>query len=318
MVNFSLGKDGTSHDAVFCLSMVTMTLGDTTLSNSECLWTVRAEDDTTNCDLFFTRSPTTPGVGPTDTSYSYTSTICSNHFSVIHDWSTRALTFYVDGTQRATGFMMSASADAVGVAFLLRQEPVATRYSSYMDNLEISDIDIGELNEPSEFDSGLLSFITGLGFITPESQFFFAIIVIGITTVSTGVTIKFMAPGRLKLIVVASSAMLVGVFFAILDLYALWAFTLASVLGGVIVKGSGEFRNTFFELRGALDKIRAKSGEGEEEEAQEAVSGGLGKTTMEEVDDEPESSSQNIEESAQTFAPEPSSEATGSTEPQGA
>lgn len=127
---------------------------------------------------------------------------------------------------------------------------------------------------PSEFDSGLLVFITGLGFITHASQFFFAIIIIGITIVLNGVLLKFMAPGKMKLMIVASTAMLLGAFFAILDLYDLWAFTLAAVLGGVIVKGAGDFRSTFLELKKALaERVGKSTGEGDDEQAEAAMGG---------------------------------------------
>jgi hypothetical protein len=104
-------------------------------------------------------------------------------------------------------------------------------------------------DEPAEFDSGLVTFISGLGFITPASQFFFSLILVGIATVAGGVTLKFMAPGRMKLIVVLSVAALTGAFCAILGFFDLWMFLLAIVLAGTIVKGAGEVRNTWREVR---------------------------------------------------------------------
>lgn len=121
----------------------------------------------------------------------------------------------------------------------------------YFDDMG-SDVIIPEtptVNEPTEFDSGLIAFITGLGFVTPESQFFFSLILVGITLVSGGVGLKFMAPGRLKFGLVAGLTVLVGVFCVVLSMFELWMFVLAIVLAGTILKGSGEVRNTFRELR---------------------------------------------------------------------
>lgn len=107
---------------------------------------------------------------------------------------------------------------------------------------------------PSEFDSGLLAFITGLGFRTPESQFFFSLILVGITTVSTGVGLKFMAPGRLKLILTGGLAALVACFCVILAMFDLWMLVLALVLGGSTVMGTKEFTNTWRELRASIGR----------------------------------------------------------------
>lgn len=133
------------------------------------------------------------------------------------------------------------------------------------------------LNEPEEFANGLIPFIVSLGFVTPESQFFFAIILIGLTTVIMAVTLKFMAPGKLKLILVSVPAALVGAFCVLLSLYDLWMFFVASILAATIIQGTTEFRNTWREVRAAIAErvsgFRAKSGEGFEDQAAAEMSG---------------------------------------------
>jgi hypothetical protein len=119
-------------------------------------------------------------------------------------------------------------------------------------NSEINITAAEVIPEPPDFDSGLLEAITGLGFITPESQFFFAIIAVGITTVATGVLLKFMAPGRLKVLLIQVAAMLVGIFCVLLAMFDLWMFVVAAVLAGTILKGSQEARNTWAQMRSQL------------------------------------------------------------------
>lgn len=144
------------------------------------------------------------------------------------------------------------------------------------------------LDEATEFDAGFIAFMTGLGFITAASQFFFALILIGVTTVVTGVLLKFMAPGKMKLILVAGSAMLIGVFAVILSLFDLWQYTLALVLGLTFIKGTTEFRNTFAEVRSMLkNKFSKKEIEGSSGDVDSAVTANGGNVSMEEVDDTP-------------------------------
>lgn len=121
-----------------------------------------------------------------------------------------------------------------------------------------------ETPEIEDFGGGMTQFISGLGFVTPASQFFFSLILVGIATVSGGVGLKFMAPGRMKLIIILSIAGLVGAFCAILQLFDLWIFVLSAVLGATVVKGAGEVRNTWREIREtAANRSRTLNQDGE-------------------------------------------------------
>lgn len=102
--------------------------------------------------------------------------------------------------------------------------------------------------EPSEFDAGLKVFTTDLGFRSPESQMFFALILVGTFTVIGGLAMRIMTPGKRKTTVIGALGVLAGVFCVLLTYLELWMFTLAIVLYGVVLSGANEFFNTYHEI----------------------------------------------------------------------
>lgn len=110
--------------------------------------------------------------------------------------------------------------------------------------------------EPPEFDSGLVNTVSSLGFRTPESQFFFALILVGISIVtSAGLTAMFgEGKGRTWGIYVVSA--LTGLFCILLSFLQLWIYVLSLVVSVVIVLNAGSFTNTF---RNLLDVRRRAS-----------------------------------------------------------
>lgn len=174
------------------------------------------------------------------------SVTCAATSTISVIFSNGASTTYTNsGGYTGTG----AVAPSVGLG---KGPAVAGTGTVYVDDMGGASADnfLGET--PAEFDSGLLAFISGIGFVTPESQFFFAIILVGLTTISGAAALKFMAPGRMKLIIVSSLAMLVGVFCVLLSMFDLWMYVLAVVLGGTIIKGGGDVRSTWHEVRDRL------------------------------------------------------------------
>ncbi len=157
-----------------------------------------------------------------------------------------------------------------------------------IDNLDFGDADLpSQPEDPTEFDSGLLTFINSVGFKTVESQFFFSILLVGIATVSTGVSLKFMSPSKLKLILISVTALIVGAFCVLLKLFDFWMYFTAMILAAAILQGVKEFKNTFIELKKYIESRNApKGGEGDAEDVDESMqkSGPLTKTEVEEVD----------------------------------
>lgn len=109
----------------------------------------------------------------------------------------------------------------------------------------------------SEFDSGLRAFAASAGFISQESQLFFSLILIGLVTVTTSGSSKWVAPGRFKNYLLMGAQVLVAVFCVIAAFLDLWMFLVAFMVGLFAVRGSQEARNTWFEMQEALARRNA-------------------------------------------------------------
>jgi len=115
------------------------------------------------------------------------------------------------------------------------------------------DIPVAESGlNPSEFDTGLKAFFTGLGFRSPESQLFVVLILVGLISVIVAAGSKLLPAGRWKAMTIMVAQVLVGIFGVILLWLQLWMFLLAMVLGVAIVQGAGELRNSLREIQGAI------------------------------------------------------------------
>jgi len=115
------------------------------------------------------------------------------------------------------------------------------------------DIPVAESGlNPSEFDTGLKAFFTGLGFRSPESQLFVVLILVGLISVIVAAGSKLLPAGRWKAMTIMVAQVLVGIFGVILLWLQLWMFVLAMVLGVAIVQGAGELRNSLREIQGAI------------------------------------------------------------------
>ncbi len=181
----------------------------------------------------------------------------SGQLTVQYDASTNAM-FITDGIVSCVS-AVSPSANVKFIRFTGTSAKAAptvnTRmsydYFSWNDgNGTFTLEDDGEIeqNAPSEFDTGLKAFVDSIGFRSPESQFMFALILIGIATViGAGLTSIFGdGPGRTWFI--HGLAVLVGVFTVLLLWLKLWIFAIAVIMGTFGVRGAGEFINTVKSL----------------------------------------------------------------------
>lgn len=110
--------------------------------------------------------------------------------------------------------------------------------------------------QPAEFDTGLVAAIESFGFQTTESKMLFSLMMIGGVQVVAGVTSKFMAAGRMKNYLILGTGAVVGVFFVFIDFLNVWEWIVAFMLGVFTVKGVGAARNTYFEIRDAIQDRR--------------------------------------------------------------
>lgn len=138
--------------------------------------------------------------------------------------------------------------------------------------------------QPAEFDEGLVTFMSGIGFASPPSQVMFSLILVGFATVVTGGAMKIMATGRSKNGIVTLVAVLVGLFCVLLGILPAWMFLISLILSVALFQGPQTYVNTW---RGAGEFVReafggAPRGPGEfggtelveqDEGSQETVSG---------------------------------------------
>jgi hypothetical protein len=114
--------------------------------------------------------------------------------------------------------------------------------------------------EPSEFDTGLKSFATGLGFISPESQLLFALILIGITEIIMAFFTGFFGEnGKWKLYTIHGVASVFGAICTLLGYLPFFVLIIAIVMGTTMVQGGRETFNTF---KAIIGRARAASQDG--------------------------------------------------------
>lgn len=110
--------------------------------------------------------------------------------------------------------------------------------------------------QPAEFDEGLAATIAEFGFVSAESQMLFSMILIGMATVATGAATKLLAPSKWKNWLVVGVGITIGTMAVIIGFLDLWVAIVATMLGIFAVRGAGEARNTFFEIR---ERLRAEA-----------------------------------------------------------
>lgn len=102
--------------------------------------------------------------------------------------------------------------------------------------------------QPSEFDTGLKAAVAGLGFATPQSQFLFVLIMVGLGTILAAAATQFFGDGSGRVWMIHGFAALIGIFAVLLLFIELWAYSLALILGTVVARGGREFINTYRSL----------------------------------------------------------------------
>ncbi len=152
------------------------------------------------------------------------------------------------------------------------------------------DLDDNE-GEASEFDEGLKDFASGLGFVTPQSQTFFALILIAITEIVMAFFTGFFGEGKWRIWVIHGVASAVGVICVLLDYMEFWVLIVAIVLATSIVSGGRETINTLKKLasgvvRSAKSQFGKKAVDTESGATVEADDFEDGLTEIEGADDE--------------------------------
>lgn len=110
---------------------------------------------------------------------------------------------------------------------------------------------------PSEFDQGLEDSLEAFGFQSAESKMFFSLVLVGGVTVIAGSVSKFMAASRFKNYLLLGVGAVVAVFMVFTGFLNLWEWIVAFMLGVFAVKGAGAARNTYLEIKEALQRRRA-------------------------------------------------------------
>lgn len=104
------------------------------------------------------------------------------------------------------------------------------------------------INEPSEFDSGLVTFMEAMGFRTAESRYLFTLILTGVFLVMGASFLKWFPQGRWTIYALGGLSILVGVFALALGLIQIWVFTLSLVVAASMMSGATGLRDTFKDL----------------------------------------------------------------------
>lgn len=112
-------------------------------------------------------------------------------------------------------------------------------------------------SSPAEFDTGLVAAIETFGFFTKESKHLFTLFLVGAVTVVTGSGMKLVAPSRWKNYAILGAGATAGAFTVLIAFLDLWEFIVALMIGVFAVQGAGEARNTYFELREAMEARKA-------------------------------------------------------------
>lgn len=179
------------------------------------------------------------------------------------DWSAKEFTTFLDDVEVTTSSFCTTTHEAIGhMAFYraVSNDAPTTIFDQWqLDGGPIS-VEEGE-GDPSEFDSGLIAFAASAGFISQESQLFFALVLIGLATVTTSASSKWVAPGRFKNYLLMGVQTLIAIFCVIAAFLDLWMFLVAFMLGLFAVRGGSEVRNTYHQIREALQRQNEREGD---------------------------------------------------------
>lgn len=174
----------------------------------------------------------------------------------VFDWTAKTWTVSRDGSLLGSRFFVDMNNAQVTSFRVFRN--LGNPCGPSLDQIcldEGAGVVVGVTTEPGEFDSGLVRAVDSLGFRTQESQFFFSLVLVGIATVVSGVLLKVMGPGRLKVVLVSLIAGLTGIFCVLIGFFDLWMYFLAIVLAGAVVWGApAEARNTWMEIKAAIQR----------------------------------------------------------------
>lgn len=266
-INFTLGVNGFGgSEGRVCLLHTDLEPGDTAASvvASKCLWEIQIQEPNGGSDC---NSLTRAGAPSTNTvGFDFMvggGGTCQSQYHVEMDWTNLTVDIYREGGLERSDDMISGGSNAVGLAVQLRTQQ-SSEPSGVFDNWEISDVE-GVISEdvdgPSEFDSGLIAFAASAGFISQESQLFFALVLIGLATVTTSASSKWVAPGRFKNYLLVGVQTLIAIFCVIAAFLDLWMFLVAFMLALFAVRGGSEVRNTYHQIREALQRQNDRAGD---------------------------------------------------------
>lgn len=233
----------------------------------------------------------------TDTLTTFPNPTSEHRLRIEWDWIGKTFDVFLDGASLMTNaaFCTNSSVDTTAILFCgITHISCAIGGGSanrrffvdqfqYNGELPIQPED-GEVNTPSEFDSGLLAFAASFGFISRESQMLFALILVGSVTVATGAASKWVSPGRFKNYLVLSSQALLAVFCVIATFLELWMFVLALMLGIFAIRGAQEVRNTWGDVKHMIQEARQPMVVGAEGEVLSLTAAGVNEAKAREVD----------------------------------
>lgn len=172
------------------------------------------------------------------------------------------------------------------------------------DSLLITGVGVNEtVTNVEDFDQGIQDFAESLGFITPESKLFFALILIGLTEIIMALLVGFFAPGKWQIWAIHSVAVAVGVIVVLIGYMEFWIMVIGTVMSTSVVGGVRETLNTFKGI--TLGKKKAESKESstvvpEKKEGERSKP----EEREEEEEEEPEEQEEEVE-----AEPEPEEEA---------
>lgn len=135
---------------------------------------------------------------------------------------------------------------------------------------------------PVEFSDGIDATVESWGFITQDSKSLFAMALVGGTTVGIGALSKWVAPSRWKNYALMGSGIIVAVVAVFITYLETWTFLIALMLGVFVVRGGQAARNTFFEVRQAIEERRDR-----ESQVTQDVQGAAPRDFMESTDSAP-------------------------------
>lgn len=168
-----------------------------------------------------------------------------------------------EGVTSCTDLSFRDGSTATGIGQIsLDLSTVFVNSRSYWDQIQFDGgpLETSEFAEPTDFDSGLVAVTQSIGFVTPVSEMFLTLILVGLATVlSAKFTTGF--EGKIRVWFIHGVVVAVGVFTIAVGYLDVWKFLLALTLSTVVHKGTSEI----------LDLIRARNNQPEPEPPQENI-----------------------------------------------